>query len=82
VHLGRRRAAPHRLRGTWGDGNPLVFWATGPSFDLSGDLGAGMAMALRGTFGVNLAHTQLDWADDEIPLWSGRAELAFSWRLR
>jgi hypothetical protein len=39
-------------------------------------------MALRGIFGLNLAHTSSDWGNDEIPLGSGRAELAFSWRLR
>jgi hypothetical protein len=70
------------IGGTWGGGNPLVFAAVGPSVDLRGDLGTNLAVDLRGVFGLNLAHATQSWMDDEVPIWSGRTELAFSWRLQ
>jgi hypothetical protein len=53
---------------------PLAFVAVGPSVDLRGELGNGLAVTLRGVFGIDLVRTS--------DLWSGRLELALSWGLR
>jgi len=63
----------------------VPFASVGPSFELRGELGGTFSVALRGLAGVNL--TRETFPDGtgtlvETPLWSGRIELALSWRLR
>jgi hypothetical protein len=66
------------------DGGGLVpYLSLGPALDLRGELGSSLAVALRGSFGLNVQAR----FDDEgqhymVPFWSGRVELAFSWSLR
>ncbi len=57
--------------------------AIGPSVDLRGELGGDLAVALRAVVGLNAAARQsvTDGNIDSSP-WSGRVELALSWRLR
>ena len=59
-------------------GGSVPYVAIGPSLDLRGELGGDFAVILRGLGSVNLVE------QDSIhtPQWAGRAELAFSWRLR
>ncbi|MDP9149215.1 MAG: hypothetical protein M3O36_04635, partial [Myxococcota bacterium] len=55
----------------------------GPSVDLRGELGGDLAVAIRAVVGLNAASRQgLNDANVDSSLWSGRAELALSWRLR
>ncbi len=58
--------------------------ALGPSLGLRGELGGPLAAELRGVAGINLVTgTFANGADAVVlPQWSGRAELALSWRLR
>jgi hypothetical protein len=66
-------------------GQDFTFIAPGPSLDLRGELGGNLAVALRLVGGVNLLRqtfTDSNGAREEVPTWSGRIELAFSWSLR
>jgi hypothetical protein len=66
-------------------GQDLTLVAPGPSMDLRGELGGSLAVALRLVGGVNLIRQQFTESSglrDQVPLWSGRIELAFSWDLR
>jgi hypothetical protein len=67
-------------------GQQLPFLAVGPSADLRGELGGSFAVALRGVFGINLMRPTFvvydPQAPEQVPVWSGRVELALSWSLR
>ena len=65
-------------------GQSLPFVALGPSLDLRGELGSSLAVALRGVFGINLLRQTFveNFAPEQVPVWSGRIELALSWSLR
>jgi hypothetical protein len=63
----------------------LPYLSLGPSLELRGELGGNLAAALRGMVGANLVRGGFDDASGthiETPPWSGRVELALSWRLR
>jgi hypothetical protein len=63
----------------------IPFASVGPSLELRGELGSKLSVALRGVAGLNLARTTFEdgtGARFETPLWSGRIEVALSWRLR
>jgi hypothetical protein len=70
------------------NGVSLPFVALGPSADLRGELGSNLAVALRFVGGLNLLQQSFvekttDIAvPEQVPAWSGRIELAFSWSLR
>jgi hypothetical protein len=51
----------------------LPYVAVGPSMDLRGDLGGGLAITLRGIVGVHVVR------DVSMDLMAGRGELAMSW---
>jgi hypothetical protein len=59
-----------------------AYFALGPSVDLRGDLGSGLAATLRGVVGINLLHDPNHEADEEVPLVAGRIEVAVSWGVR
>jgi hypothetical protein len=65
-------------------GQTFTFVSLGPSLDLRGELGGNLAVALRGVVGINLLrqHFVENAHEDQVPDWSGRIELAFSWSLR
>jgi hypothetical protein len=65
-------------------GQTLPFVALGPSVDLRGELGGNLSVALRGVIGINLLRPTFveNLTPEEVPSWSGRIELAFSWSLR
>jgi len=65
-------------------GRMLPYIAAGPSAGLQGEFGSDFAAALRGLFDVNAVqvHGQSNGETLDTPLWSGRVELALSWRLR
>jgi hypothetical protein len=62
------------------DNRTVPYISLGPSIDLRGELGSLLSATLRGVTGVNL-RTDSDWVTYQ-PLWSGRLELAFSWKVR
>lgn len=59
--------------------------AIGPSIDLQGELGNDLAVAIRGVAGVNAVRggfTDTSGATVKVPWFSGRLEVALSWRAR
>jgi hypothetical protein len=62
------------------DDRTLPYISVGPSFELRGELGSLLAATLRGVAGMNV-RTDADWQGYQ-PLWSGRVELAFSWKVK
>jgi hypothetical protein len=82
THFG---AAPPGTAGTPVSVVTALFASIGPSLELRGELGGSMAVALRGVAGLNVVRAGFEdgtGAQVEAPLWSGRIELALSWRLR
>jgi hypothetical protein len=65
-------------------GQTFPFVAIGPSADLRGELGTNLAVALRVVGGFNLFQEPFveNGTPEQVPAWSGRIELAFSWSLR
>ncbi|HXX65869.1 MAG TPA: hypothetical protein VEK07_01730 [Polyangiaceae bacterium] len=62
---------------------PVV--ALGPGLNLQGDLGNDLAVAIRGVAGVNAVRTSFtdtSGATVKVPWFSGRLEVALSWRAR
>ena len=57
---------------------PLI--SVGPSLDLRGELGSSLSAAIRAVTGLNVTSETRGPVDQ--PLWSGRLELAFSWKVR
>jgi hypothetical protein len=57
---------------------PLI--SVGPSLDLRGELGRSLSAAIRAVTGLNV--TSETRGPVYQPLWSGRLELAFSWKVR
>jgi hypothetical protein len=77
--------APPGTAGTPVSAVTALFASIGPSLELRGELGGSMAVALRGVAGLNIVRAGFEdgtGAQIEAPLWSGRIELALSWRLR
>jgi hypothetical protein len=62
------------------DDKTYAFVSVGPSFDLRGELGSSLSAAIRTVTGFNVTGMAVDPALQ--PLWSGRLELAFSWKVR
>jgi hypothetical protein len=62
------------------DNETLPFVSVGPSLDLRGDLGSSLAAAIRAVTGLNV--TSETQGPVYQPLWSGRLELAFSWKVQ
>jgi len=62
------------------DHDVLPFVSVGPSLDLRGELGSSLAAAIRGVTGINA--TSGTTGPVYQPLWSGRLELAFSWKVK
>jgi hypothetical protein len=65
----------------------LPFLALGPSISLRGELGSGLAIAVRGVFDFNVLHDEEDGLVQGQPavnqsLFVGRGELGLSWELR
>jgi len=61
--------------------NAIVpYVSVGPSLDLRGDLGSSLAASIRGVTGINV--TSETTGPVSQPLWSGRLELAFSWKVK
>lgn len=58
----------------------LPFVSLGPSLDLRGELGSLLSASIRGVAGVNVT-SETSGAVYQ-PLWSGRLELAFSWKVK
>ena len=58
----------------------IPYVSLGPSIDLRGELGSHLSATIRGVAGVNVT-SQNDGAISQ-PLWSGRLELAFSWKVK
>ena len=58
----------------------LPFVSVGPSLDLRGELGSSLSAAIRAVTGINLTSETI--APVYQPLWSGRLELAFSWKVK
>jgi hypothetical protein len=59
-------------------GSQVAYVAPGPSLDLGGELGGDLSVILRGLAGINGVHdSRID-----TPIFSGRGELALSWRLQ
>jgi hypothetical protein len=58
----------------------LPFVSLGPSLDLRGELGSVLSASLRGGAGLNA--TSGTTGGIYQPLWSGRLELAFSWKVK
>lgn len=82
THFG---AAPAGTAGTPVNVLTIPFASVGPSLELRGELGGSLAVALRGVAGFNVVRPGFDDGTGthiEVPQWSGRIELALSWRLR
>ncbi len=62
------------------DNIDVPFLAVGPSLDLRGELGSALAASIRGVAGLNL--TSEHTGNVFQPLFSGRIELAFSFKVR
>jgi hypothetical protein len=62
------------------DGIDLPFVSFGPSIDLRGELGSLLSASIRGVAGLNVTSETLGPVYQ--PLWSGRLELAFSWKVK
>jgi hypothetical protein len=58
----------------------LPFVSIGPSLDLRGDLGSSLGAAIRVATGINVTSETVGPVYQ--PLWSGRLELAFSWKVQ
>jgi hypothetical protein len=58
----------------------LPFVSVGPSLDLRGELGSSLSASIRAVTGVNVTSETSGPLDQ--PLWSGRLELAFSWKVK
>jgi hypothetical protein len=82
THLG---GAPEGTAGAPVNVVTLPFVSLGPSLELRGELGGSLSAAVRGVAGVNLVRAGFyDGAGNLVdpPLFSGRAEIALSWRVR
>jgi hypothetical protein len=67
------------------NGLTLPYLSTGPSIEMRGELGNALSATLRGLAGVNLfreGFVDATGAYIDSMGWSGRVELALSWRLR
>jgi hypothetical protein len=62
------------------DNVTLPFVSVGPSLDLRGELGSSLSASIRGVTGVNVTSETVGPVYQ--PLWSGRLELAFSWKVK
>jgi len=62
------------------DAVTLPYVSLGPSLDLRGELGSQLSAVIRGVAGVNLTSQTMGVVYQ--PLWSGRLELAFSWKVK
>jgi hypothetical protein len=62
------------------DSELLPFVSVGPSLDLRGELGSSLSAAIRGVTGLNLTSETVGPVYQ--PLWSGRLELALSWKVK
>jgi hypothetical protein len=85
VGLIRFGAAPLGAAGVPVNVLTLPFASVGPSLELRGELGGSLAVALRGVAGLNIVRPTFQdgtGSTVEAPLWSGRIELALSWRLQ
>jgi hypothetical protein len=63
----------------------MPFASVGPSLELRGELGGKLSVAIRGVAGLNIARPAFDDGTGvrvETPVWSGRIEVALSWRLQ
>lgn len=58
----------------------LPFVSVGPSLDLRGELGSSLSASIRAVTGVNVTSETIGPVFQ--PLWSGRLELAFSWKVK
>jgi hypothetical protein len=58
----------------------VPYVSVGPSLDLRGELGSSLSASIRGVTGVNV--TSETTGPISQPLWSGRLELAFSWKVK
>jgi hypothetical protein len=58
----------------------LPFVSIGPSLDLRGELGSSLSASIRAVTGINVTSETI--APVYQPLWSGRLELAFSWKIK
>jgi hypothetical protein len=62
------------------DDEIIPYVSVGPSLDLRGELGSSLSAAIRGVTGINA--TSGTTGPVYQPLWSGRLELAFSWKVK
>jgi hypothetical protein len=62
------------------DDEIVPFVSLGPSLDLRGELGGSLSASIRGVTGINV--TSGTTGPVYQPLWSGRLELAFSWKVK
>jgi hypothetical protein len=63
----------------------LPYWAIGPSIDLRGELASSFSAVLRMVAGIEVLReqfTDLNGDNENVPLVTGRLELALSWDLR
>jgi hypothetical protein len=58
----------------------VPYVSVGPSLDLRGELGSSLAASIRAVTGINA--TSATTGPLSLPLWSGRLELAFSWKVK
>ena len=58
----------------------LPFVSVGPSLDLRGELGSSLSASIRGVTGINVTSETVGPVYQ--PLWSGRLELALSWKVK
>jgi hypothetical protein len=58
----------------------LPYVSLGPSLDLRGELGSFLSASIRGGAGLNVTSGTMEGIYQ--PLWSGRLELAFSWKVK
>jgi hypothetical protein len=58
----------------------LPFVSVGPSLDLRGELGSSLSASIRAVTGINVTSETIGPVFQ--PLWSGRVELAFSWKVK
>lgn len=82
THLGD---APQGSTGTPVNVVTMPFASVGPSLELRGELGGKLSVAIRGVAGLNIARPAFDDGTGvrvETPVWSGRIEVALSWRLQ
>jgi hypothetical protein len=62
------------------DSVTVPFVSVGPSIDLRGELGGLLSAVIRGVAGLNVTSETVGALYE--PLWSGRLELAFSWKVK